>query len=62
MIRLGQVIAVFGTLMALAASGYNLKWMERQMRNLAIESYKTGYISISDFNRKLEEPIHKKGH
>lgn len=62
MIRLGEVIAVFGTLMALAASGYNLKWMERQMRSLAIESYKTGYVSIGDFNRKLEQPVHKGAH
>ena len=62
MFRFAEALAAFGALVALAASGYNLKWMERQMRSLAIESYKTGYISISDFNRKLEEPIHKKGH
>lgn len=61
MIRFGEILAVFGTIFALGASGFSLKWMERQMRALAIESYKTGYISISDFNRKLEEPPQRKG-
>ena len=62
MFRFAEALAVFGTLVALAASGYNLKWMERKMKGLAIESYKTGYISIADFHRKLEEPVRKKGH
>ena len=60
MFRFGEALVVFGMLLALGASGFNLKWFERQMRDLAVESYKTGYISIGEFNRKLEEPSRRK--
>ena len=61
MFRFAEAIVVFGAIVALGVSGFNLKWLEGRMASLAVKSYKSGYISIGGFQRELEKPAKRKG-
>ena len=54
MLRIGELSLVIGTFVTLAALGLNLKWLETTMRELAVAPYKSGYVSIHEFQYKLE--------
>jgi hypothetical protein len=54
MLRFNEILIIFGTLLTLGLTGPALKRIEHFMRDLAIDSHKSGYISIQGFQRQLE--------
>ena len=55
MLKITDIFVVFAFLTSLGLSGVNLKQIERFMFGLAVDSYKQGYINISDLERRLEQ-------
>lgn len=54
MLRFNEILIVFGTFLTLGLTGPALKKIEHLMRDLAVESHRSGYISIQGFQRQLE--------
>lgn len=54
MLKFNEILIIFVTLLTLGLSRPFLKHIEHFMRDLAVESHKSGYISIHGFQRQLE--------
>ena len=54
MLKFDDILVIFGTILTLGFSGFGLKKIEHFMRDQAIAARKSGYISISGYQRQLD--------